>query len=183
MHKSRHVIKAGLLGLALLGTAFASAPGFAQTKVEVRTNDKVRANDWAWMEKVARAGAAEVQAGKLAATKASNPEVRALAEQMAADHAKANEELKSIASSKGITLPEEPDRAHKREYAKLEKLTAGSRFDEEYLARPGVIDHKDAVALFKKGSKDLQDADIKAFADKTLPTIQHHYEMAQKLNK
>jgi putative membrane protein len=106
-----------------------------------------------------------------------------MAEQMAADHAKANEELKAIASSKGITLPDEPDRKHKQEYAKLEKLSAGSRFDEEYVARPGVIDHKDAVALFKKGSKDVQDADIKAFAEKTLPVIEHHYEMAQKLNK
>ena len=176
----RQSFVARLLGLALLGAVIA-APAFAQP-APPQASDKVHANDWAWMEKAARAGVAEVQAGQIAAGKASNAQVRTFAEQMVTDHGKANAELKEIASKKGITLPEQPDNNHKQLIGKLQKLTAGSRFDEEYVTRAGVIDHTDAVKHFKNGAKNLRDPEIKAFAEKTLPTIEGHLTMAKKLN-
>jgi putative membrane protein len=175
-----HPSKTYLLGLALAGALFASTASHAQQAPA--KSDSVHANDWAWMEKTARAGAFEVQAGQIASAKATNPKVREFADKMVADHTRANDELKAIASSKGITLPDQPDNTHKKELGKLQKLTAGSRFDEEYVARPGVIDHQDAVKHFKKGAKDVRDADVKAFAQKTLPTVEEHLSLAKKLN-
>lgn len=163
------------LGLALFTALAGSA--FAQ-----QNNDAVRAGDWSWMEKAARAGTAEVQAAQIAASKATNPKVREYAQKVADEHTKANDELKSIASSKGINLPTEPDRKHKSYLKQLEKLTAGSHFDEVYISRAGVIDHQDAVKHFKKGTTDVADAQIKAFAEKTLPTVQAHLDDAKKLN-
>jgi len=142
----------------------------------------LRATDWSWMEKVARANAAEIQAGKLASTKATSPQVRAFAEQMVADHSRTGSELQTLATMKGVTLPTEPDLAHKKAYAKLEKYT-GPKFDEEYMEHAGVQDHKAAVSLFKKGTTGVYDADIKSFAQNTLPAIQHHYEMAKGLEQ
>jgi len=144
--------------------------------------DNLRATDWSWMEKVARANAAEIQAGKLASTKATSPQVRAFADQMVADHSKTSSELQVLASMKGVTLPSEPDLAHKKAYAKLEKY-AGPKFDEQYMEHAGVRDHKAAVSLFRKGTTSIYDADIKSFAQNTLPAIQHHYEMAKGLEQ
>ena len=168
-----------MLVLTLAGALFA---GVGHAQQAPAKSDSVHANDWAWMEKAARAGVYEVQAGQLAAGKATNPKVREFAEKMVAEHSKANDELKAIAGNKGITLPDAPDAKHKKQLGTLQKLTAGSRFDEEYVTRSGVIDHQDAVRLFKKGTKDVRDADIKAFAQKTLPTVEEHLSMAKKLN-
>jgi putative membrane protein len=138
------------------------------------------AKDRAWMDKAAMAGAAEVQAGNLAATKASSPAIKSFASQMVTDHGKAGDELKTIAAGKNITLPSAPDKKHQEELAKLEKLS-GEKFDKEYVKSAGVKDHRDAENHFKDGAKNLKDPDVKAFAAKTLPTIQHHREMAKAL--
>jgi putative membrane protein len=174
------ISKTALLGLAFAGALFAGTSSFAQQAPA--KSDSVHANDWAWMEKANRAGVAEIQAGQIAASKATNPKVREFAQKMVDEHTKANEELKAIASSKGITLPGQPDATHKKELAKLEKFTPGSRFDEEYVTRAGVIDHQDAVKHFKRGTTNVRDADIKAYAQKTLPTIESHLAEAKKLN-
>ena len=175
MSKTHRNIHIRLLGIALLALC-AATPALAQKN----TSDKVIARDWSWMEKASRAGAAEVQASQLAAAKASSAKVRDYAQQLANDHAKANEELMAIASSKGITLPAEPDAAHKKTFAKLQGIN-GSPFDRLYMAQAGLQDHKDAVKLFKTGANDLKDPEIKAFAQKMLPTIEAHYKMAREL--
>jgi putative membrane protein len=42
-------------------------------------------------------------------------------------------------------------------------------------------DHEKAVALFRKEAAAAGDSAIKAFAAKTLPTIESHLEMAKAL--
>lgn len=172
MFKLHHLTR--LLCVAAVGALCASY-AYAET-------GNLRATDWSWMEKVARANAAEIQAGKLASAKAVSPQVRAFADQMVADHSRTSSELQALATIKGVTLPTEPDLAHKKAYAKLEKTT-GPKFDEEYMEHAGVQDHKAAVSLFKQGSTNVYDADIKSFAQNTLPAIQHHYEMAKGLEQ
>ena len=78
-----HPSKTYLLGLALAGALFASTAGHAQQPPA--KSDSVHANDWAWMEKAARAGAFEVQAGQIASAKATNPKVREFADKMVAE--------------------------------------------------------------------------------------------------
>jgi putative membrane protein len=43
--------------------------------------------------------------------------------------------------------------------------------------------HKDAVDLFERYAKGGDNAALKAWADKTLPALRHHLEMAQNLEK
>jgi putative membrane protein len=60
--------------------------------------------DVKFVNMAARDGEAEVILGKLAAEKASSEDVKKFGQQMVDDHTKANEELKSIATSKNIDL-------------------------------------------------------------------------------
>jgi putative membrane protein len=143
---------------------------------------QLRDGDRAWMEKVAEADVAEIAAGKLAAAKSGNAQVRAYAEKMVADHSKNIADLRAIALRKGITLPGEPATAHQKALDRLQKFK-GPQFDEQYIHNAGVRDHKAAVKLFKKGSTGLTDADIKAFAQNNLPAVQHHYDLALALDR
>jgi putative membrane protein len=136
--------------------------------------------DAAFLAKAAQAGHAEVESSKLALAKAVNTQVKGFAQQMIDDHAKAGSELASLAASKGVKLP---DAASLVQRTKIKLLAArdGAGFDREYASAMGVKAHEETVKLFQKAAQAANDADVKAFAAKTLPTLQHHLEMAREL--
>jgi putative membrane protein len=135
------------------------------------------AADKAFVMKAAQGGMAEVELGRLAADKASSPDVKQFGQRMVDDHGKANDELKSLASGKNITLPTELDAKHKATEQRLSKLS-GAAFDKAYMADM-VADHNTDVAEFAREAKTAHDADLKSWAAKTLPTLQEHQRMAK----
>jgi len=128
--------------------------------------------DAAFYKKAAEGGLAEVDAGNLAQQKSNNAKVKDFGAMMVKDHTAANDKLKSLAASKNITLPSSPSVGQMAEKAKLDVLS-GDTFDKSYI-RGQVKDHEDTIALFKKEVASGEDADAKAFATATLPTLQHH---------
>jgi putative membrane protein len=100
---------------------------------------------------------------------------------MVKDHTQANEELSKIISQKGATLPTEATAASTREMDHMKNLS-GAEFDRAYVKHMAK-DHKEAVKEFEKAAKDAKDPDIKAFAAKTLPTLQQHETTLQGLER
>ena len=98
---------------------------------------------------------------------------------MIADHGNANEQLASLDSQEGVTAPTEPDAKQKAAATKLKTLS-GPAFDRTYV-RGQIQDHKDTIALFQKEAKSGQDPKLKQSASQTLPTLEHHLQMAQKI--
>jgi len=129
----------------------------------------------------AAGGLAEVKMGELAKQKGSNESVTAFGEQMVKDHTAANEKLKSVVSGKGVTVPESLTPKDQALYDRLSKLS-GSQFDSAYI-NAMVKDHQEDVAEFRKVSKTAKDSDIKTFATETLPTLEHHLQMAEDAQK
>lgn len=129
----------------------------------------------------ASGGMAEVELGKLAADKATKDEVKKFGQRMADDHGKANDELKSLAQSKSITLPTATDAKHKATIDRLSKLS-GEAFDRAYVQEM-LKDHQKDVAAFRTESKSGKDPEVKAWAAKTLPTLEEHLKMVQDLNR
>src|SRR5579862_9620730 len=93
-----------------------------------------------------QAGIAEVAAGKVAESNGQSAAVKAFGRRMVADHTKAGDELKQIASKKGVMQPTSPSDAQKQAGQKLQALK-GADFDKAYAAQM-VKDHEDAVTLF-----------------------------------
>jgi len=133
--------------------------------------------DNTFVMKAAAGGMAEVQLGNLAKSQASNADVKSFGEQMVTDHTKANDELKDIAGKKGITLPTSLNAKDQALNDRLSKLQ-GADFDREYM-KAMVSDHRTDVNEFRKESRSGSDPDIKAFAAKTLPTLENHLKMAE----
>jgi putative membrane protein len=131
-----------------------------------------------FVKTAAEDGMAEVDLAKLALKKSSNNDVKQFAQKMEQDHEQANQELAGIAKSKGLTLPHKPDAQHE---ALLKSLSAksGAAFDREYADHMAKA-HTKAIALFKAASQS-SDADLAAFAQKTLPTLQEHKQLADNL--
>jgi putative membrane protein len=137
--------------------------------------------DRKFMTQAAAGGMAEVEMARLALEKASSDDVKKYAQQMIDDHTKANEELMHVASQKGVTLPTGPDAKH---MALMERMrnASGAAFDRMYIKEAGVKDHASMEKLFMKESNGGRDADARAFAAKTLPTVQMHLRMAREMS-
>lgn len=160
--------------------AATATPASASPSASHAQADRVARADAAFIKQAAQNGHAEVESSKLALTKASNAQVKTFAQQMVDDHTKANNELATLARSKGIEVPTEPSLAQK---AKMKVLSVrdGDSFDRHYADAMGVKAHEDTIKLFRKASAEASDPDIKAFAIKTLPTLEHHLQMAKDL--
>ena len=136
--------------------------------------------DHLFMVKAAQASHAEIAAGKLAAQKGSTSEIRRFGEMMAAEHGKTYDELSNIAKAKGVMLPIQPDEGHQKLIKQLQSLE-NAEFDRLYVREAGINDHQVAVDLFLGQTKNGTDAELRAFAEKTLPVIKQHLKMAQEL--
>jgi putative membrane protein len=137
------------------------------------------AADSKFIKDVAADGKAEVQLGQLAAEKASRDGVKDFGKMMVEDHTKAGAELAALASQKGIAIPTGVKPQHKALHDRLSKLS-GAAFDTAYMDAM-VKDHEKAVAAFKKEAASGGDPDVKAWAAKTLPTLETHLTKAREL--
>jgi putative membrane protein len=166
------------------GAAMSAMPGGAGSAGSMSSSaagaKALSSGDRSFVQKAAIGGLAEVQLGNLAQQKASNDAVKQFGARMVEDHSKANDELKQIASAKGIAVPSAPDKKHEADMNRLQKLS-GAAFDKAYMSHM-VDDHKHDVAEFKKEAGSGKDADLKGFAAKTLPTLEEHLKMAQSTN-
>ncbi|PYV89048.1 MAG: hypothetical protein DMG90_12705 [Acidobacteria bacterium] len=98
-------------------------------------------------------------------------------QRMVDDHSKANDQLKQLASSKGIDVPSELNAKDKATKERLSKLS-GEQFDRAYM-QDMVKDHTKDVSEFQHESKSGKDSEIKNFASQTLPTLQEHLTQAK----
>src|SRR5262249_5537257 len=170
------------LGLALMLVCSVAAQQAAQKSVDDRAKDKddlSNVSDQDFVVRVAMGNLAEVEMGRLAMRQSSNAAVRKVGQRLIDDHSKANQELARIAQSKGIVLPRQLDKAHREAAAKMAKMR-GADFDQRF-ASDMVEDHKKDIALFEHEVKDGKDKDIKAWAEKTLPTLKEHLKLAEDL--
>ncbi|MYZ46022.1 DUF4142 domain-containing protein [Schauerella aestuarii] len=165
MNKIRLTAVAVLLAVGLAGGASAA--------------DLARA-DRNFLEAAAEAEMFEIGAGKVAVQNAQAAEVKAFAQMMIADHTKLDGELKALAASKGFTLPTEFSRGPRKD---LEALTqkSGREFDVDYAENVAVDAHEEVYELYKDAVDDIKDADIRAFAWRTLPGLQAHLEQGRAL--
>ncbi|SDE17482.1 putative membrane protein [Mucilaginibacter pineti] len=145
------------------------------------TGIAVDKDDAKFATSAANGGMAEVAVGELASQKAINAKVKEFAAMMVTDHGKANAELMEIAKKKNITLPTEPDTDHQKMKADLAAKSA-SDFDKAYV--DAMVDgHKKTISMFEDFVKNGKDADLKAFAEKTLPTIKGHLAEIEAIKK
>ncbi len=136
--------------------------------------------DHDFLTKAAHDGMAAVELGKLAASKATDEQVKQMGQKLADDHTKVNDQLMSLAQSKGVTVPTGLDKADQKKIDKLSRLS-GKDFDKAFMNEVKK-DHEKDISLFKKEAKDGKDPDLKAFASQTIPALESHLSMAKEMS-
>jgi putative membrane protein len=168
-------LAAALFSLASLAQSIAKPSAFIGPVI----SGSVSMSDRKFVRGAVQGGMAEVELGKLAIEKGSSDEVKKFGQRMVDDHSKAGDQLKQIASEKGITVPQQLSAKDRMTKDRLSKLS-GEDFDKAYMSDM-VKDHTQDVADFQRESASGADSDIKDFAAKTLPAIQDHLRQAKEI--
>src|SRR6201992_2811021 len=174
----RRIILAIAITAAFNSISFAQSVG-EQTGVNSALGITPKTEDF--IKEAATSDMLEIEAAKIAEQK-GNADEKKFAGQMVTDHTKTSSELKSmVPDNLKSALPTALDDSAQKKLGKL-KDTKPEDFANEYDPMQ-VSAHKDAVSLFERYAKGGEDAKLKDWAGKTLPTLQHHLEMAQDMNK
>lgn len=145
---------------------------------ETMQHGQLAAADYKFITAATEGGIKEVEFSKIAVEKATSSTVRDFAQHMVEDHQKANTELSQLVTQKGAKAPEAADLAKDKDMMKLNKLS-GAEFDKAYMTGM-VSDHEATVKLFETEATKGSDTELKNWAAKTLPTLQHHLQMAKE---
>lgn len=193
MIRTRLTTAIATTGLALFSmTAFASSPTqppaeqrpLAQPGTSSTTqfgqSEQLASEDQAFLENAAQSGLAEIEGSRMALESEASAPVRAFAQKMIEAHTAAHKELQDLAARKGFTLPDDPSVVQRTELLALQALSGGP-FDSMYAARIGESAHENAVELFEKATREAKDPDVRAFAEKMLPKLKEHLEMARTM--
>lgn len=135
-----------------------------------------------FVTEAANSDALEIAAAKIAQQKGDRDEKK-FAEEMITDHTRTSEYLNAMVNSGEINakLPADLDDSSKKKLAELQD--AKPKDFSGYYDPMQVSAHKDAVSLFERYAKSGDNAKLKDWAGKTLPTLQRHLQMAQSLKK
>jgi putative membrane protein len=123
---------------------------------------------------------AEVELGKLAQQKATNPELKKFGAMMVSDHSIINEKMKNIAKNKGITLPQVTGE-YRQNIRKDLSDKSGKDFDRAYVTTI-IKDHKENIKTFEAAIKELRDTDLRRFASTNLPILKKHLGAIEKID-
>ena len=159
-------------------TTTAVTDSTATTSTMAMPSVSLQQSDQDFVMKAAQGGLAEVAMGATGLQKAANADVKAFAQRMVTDHGNANSELTQLAATKGVTLPTDIGAEHKAAADHLGTLS-GAEFDKAYMMHM-VDDHEKDVKEFETAAQSAQDPELKAWAAKTLPTLQDHLKMAKE---
>jgi putative membrane protein len=161
------VFAAGAM-LALAGSAHAQAPNDAQIAAIVVTANQV-----------------DIDAGKLAASKASSAEVKKFGQQMVTDHTGVNKQATALVTKLKVTPEDNPTaqslkKGGEENVAHLKTLS-GKAFDKAYVDHEVAYHQQVLDALDKTLIPNAQNAELKALLVKVRPAFVAHLEHAKHL--
>jgi putative membrane protein len=180
--KIAHVVAIAILMLTTMIAAAQTGQNSNRSGGQAGTGAQtasLNSTDRRFVMDAAMGGMTEVELGRLATERGASDALKQFGQRMVDDHSSANTELTQLASGKAIQLPTALDAKHQALVAKMSRLS-GAAFDRAY-AKQMVKDHDKTVALFQGEAARGMDADLKTFAQKTLPTLQEHLRMARAL--
>lgn len=152
-----------------------SSPSEAQGQGPQTQPGNLTSGERSFLQSAAEINATEVELGRIATQKSSDPNIKKIGEDLMRSHTAANQQLQRLASSKGVTLTEQPTSAQRRMIDSLSQ-TSGDRFNKQFL-RQTRISQERALALFERTSRRAQDPDIRTWAGKMVPSFQEHVAM------
>jgi putative membrane protein len=162
-----------VLNLSWTVSAMSLGPNASVARLQVNPTDV------SFMMFAARAVHSESAIAELAATRSQNPDLKAVADKVKANHDKIADELKTLAASRNVKLPTDLEPDQKSAAAKLAKLSTAA-FDKAFLEYL-VTDHQELLQRFTKSQRTTPDGDVRTFAEKALQTLRETLQQAMNV--
>jgi putative membrane protein len=143
--------------------------------------DEPSTQDKQFLKHAASGDMLEIRLGQYASQNAGSDEVKKFGEHRVGDHTKAKEQMLSLTTQQPLEIPKALSDEDQQTLDRLERLK-GAEFDKAYIATM-IEDHQNDIGQFEKEVSEGSDTIVKAFAERTLPLLKHHLEMAQELSK
>ncbi|ARS37184.1 DUF4142 domain-containing protein [Pontibacter actiniarum] len=176
------ILSAFLFGMASCNQEQGAVEEAQQTneqQVEDTAMEDQMTNISDFMTKAASSNMLEIQSGQLAQEKGQMQEVKDFGQMMVTEHQKASEQMKQLAQQKNIVLPDSMSQEHMDKLQNLRDKT-GNEFDQAYMDLM-VSSHENTVSLFEDAANNIEDQEVKSFADATLPTLRQHLDRAKQI--
>jgi putative membrane protein len=148
----------------------------SNTQGQTQTRDTSSAR---FVQEAGSGGMMEVQLGRLATERAQDERVGQFGQRMVQDHTQANNDLMQAASRMNMVTPTAMMPMHQEHYDRLSRLS-GRDFHRAYI-RMIVDDHAQDVRNFEQQARSGDDADVRDFANRTLPTLREHLQMVRDI--
>lgn len=172
-------MRTGLMLLCFVGVAACSQTGMKSPGQSAGQGATASTQDAKFARDIAQANLAEIETGKLAASKAQSDAVKQFAQHMVEEHSQLLKQGNDLAAAKGMEVPSSPGLEHQAAKTKLQIMTAGS-FDRAYMEQM-VKDHNATLDLLNKTVAEASDPQLRAQAQQAIPHVRQHLEMAQRL--
>ena len=173
MINTSRLLKSGALAVAVAW----SVPA-ADAQVGTPYGGGVWPSDYNFVMQAAFGGWSEVAAGQVAEQDTGNPTVQNIGAMMIADHTRANQQLAELAAARGITAPTTPDPGRQGVVEMLREMIGEPDFAQAYIGEQ-IPDHLVAIALYQAEATSSLDPGLRAFAQQTLPIVQHHLQVLE----
>jgi len=160
--------------------ALCCSPALAQKKGS-KAAAAAAMTDQEFVDFAAQTDMMEANLGQLAGSNASEQGVKDYAQMLVTDHTNDYNQLSTIASKANLQVPKGLDAAHDKMIAPFQKLK-GAAFDHRY-TQEMIAGHTKAIAIYTKQAADAQNADLKSYANQTLPALRKHLDGAKDLAK
>ena len=142
-------------------------------------NETVTTQDRSFISQTALANTAEIQAGQLADTTSDSSAVKMFGQQMVTDHTTAQNDLKTLGTNVNVAVPDSIDSMHGSLIDTLKTLS-GRAFDSVYIMSQ-IKDHQTVISNFQQEISSGNKTDVISYANKYLPKLQMHLQMADSI--
>jgi len=156
-----------------------SNPSATNPSAPVKTGEQELRNDLPFLREAASANLMEVTLGRLAQSRASDTRVKDFGGRMVSDHSALQQQLTTLTSSNGIGFTPALDAQQQQDISQLQRLS-GAEFDRAYITMMAQH-HQNDVTKFENESRDADSPRVRELATKSLPTLQYHLSLAQRV--
>ena len=146
----------------------------------IAANFAVAAEGENFVDEASAKGIAEIETAKMALDKGTSQDVKTFAQKMIDDHTRANQKLAELAGQhEDLEISDEATLMDKAK-AFILKLRDGDNFDKAY-ANNQVAAHEQTIEMYREYLEDGENAELKKFAEQTLPKLEEHLQQAKQL--
>ena len=175
--------RGAMIGAALFATATVQAQSSSQAQnpsppaasSEAASSISHRGKEF--LKEASQANQTEISMANVAESKSANTQVKDLARMMRTEHEQNYAQVQTLAQAHGVKLDTAPDWMNQHEINHLQKANDAD-FDKEY-TKIMIKDHVKCIVRFEKAAADLEEQDIKQYAQNTLPALQHHLQKSE----